>query len=452
MMVSEVELRKAFFSNFFLSLERRGANYVIVGPVDEFPDSFASDIDFVVNKADAAIVYDALIAAGAGGWSLVQIIRHEVDACYFVYSATLEGQIFWMELDVSFDYRRRGRLWMRSADLLRNRRQHPRGFWVPGAADAFQYYVIKKLDKGSIDARQAACLAGWVGEDPDGCARVAQSLLGAAGWQSLRAGLLAGNAAAGTASTSMTELTAILRQRAAQEGGLARGLARMRDLWRMAGRVLRPTGLVVAVLGPDGVGKSTVIAALQRELQPAFRRVAYRHLRPRVLRRGQAAPSEITNPHGTAKRGWAASLAKLGLFVADSVLGEWLSIRPLKIQSSLVIFDRYPHDMLADPRRYGLATPRWLNASVLGLVPKPDLWLILDAPVTVIMARKQEITAESCATVRAGYRALAEALPNARIIDTTGGIDDSVGRAFDAVLSALASRTARRTHVMDGVA
>ncbi|MBP6850013.1 MAG: hypothetical protein KA164_00335 [Rhodoferax sp.] len=414
--------------------------------MDDFPDAFASDIDFVVDKADAVTVFDALIAAGAGDWRLVQVIRHEVDACYFVYSTTLEGKILWMELDVSFDYRRRGRLWMRSADLLRNRRQHPRGFWVPGAADAFQYYLIKKLDKGNIDARQAACLAGLVAEDPGGCARVAESLLGPAGWQSLRAGLLAGNTAGDTASTSTAGLTAVLRQRAAQEGALARGLARMRDLWRIAGRVLRPTGLVVGVLGPDGVGKSTVIDALQRELQPAFRRVAYRHLRPRLLRRGQAARSEVTNPHGTAKRGWAVSLAKLGLFVADAVLGDWLAIRPLKIQSSLVIFDRYPHDMLADPRRYGLSTPRWFNAAVLGLVPKPDLWLILDAPVAVIMARKQEITAESCATVRAGYLALAEALPNARIIDTAGGIEDSVGRACDAVLSALASRAARRAH------
>lgn len=439
--ISDSDCRGTFFSGFFSALDANRVCYVIVGPVDDFPDAFASDIDFVVDKADAAPVYDALIAAGAGDWRLVQVIRHEVDACYFVYSTTLDGKILWMELDVSFDYRRRGRLWMRSADLLRNRRQHPRGFWVPGAADAFQYYLIKKLDKGNIDARQANCLAGLVGEDPDGCARVAESLLGTAGWQSLRAGLLAGN----TTSISTTGLTAVLRQQAAQEGGLARGLAWMRDLWRIAGRVLRPTGLVVAVLGPDGVGKSTIIAALQQELQPAFRRVAYRHLRPRLLRRGQAAPSEITNPHGTAERGWAASLAKLGLFVADAVLGEWLSIRPLKIRSNLVIFDRYPHDMLADPRRYGLSTPRWFNAAVLGLAPKPDLWLILDAPVDVILARKQEITAESCARVRSGYLALAEDLKNVRIIETSGGVQDSVNRACDAVLSVLESRVERRT-------
>lgn len=439
-MTSEIELRRRFFSSCFSGLERSGIRYAIVGVVDGFPDQFFSDVDFVVERAGLPETLKALISSAVDGWQLVQVLRHEVDAYYFIYCLELNQRRIWMELDVTSDYRRRGKLWMRAEDLVANRRPHSGGFWVPGPADGFRYYLIKKLDKGGIDARQATHLRELISEDPKGCAEVAMSLIGMDGWEALKKGL----AAEGPSGMETAELTGELRRRAAPEGWIARSWMQLREMGRVLGRILRPTGLTVAVLGPDGVGKSTIIAALQRELQPAFRRIDYRHLRPRVLRAGNSRPADVSNPHGTVERGWVASVAKLGLFVADSLIGFLVSIWGLKMQSSLVIFDRYPHDMLADPRRYGLSTPRWFNELVLSLVPKPDLWLILDAPVDVILERKQEITAESCARVREGYIALSRRLAAAKLVETSGGVDETVSRACDAVVEVLNRRTQRR--------
>jgi thymidylate kinase len=211
---------------------------------------------------------------------------------------------------------------------------------------------------------------------------------------------------------------------------------------RIVRRVLRPTGLVVAVLGPDGAGKSTVIEGLHRELSQVFRRTHRFHLRPRLLAGVRPANAPVTDPHGLPPRGKLASLAKLVFFVLDAWVGHALCVSPLKRRSSLVIFDRYAQDMLADPLRYRLSTPRWLNAALLRPIPPPDLWLILDAPAPVLLGRKAEVSEAACAAQLAGYRHLLQELPHAVGIDTAQPQQASIAAACEAVLARMRERLA----------
>jgi thymidylate kinase len=73
----------------------------------------------------------------------------------------------------------------------------------------------------------------------------------------------------------------------------------------------------------------------------------------------------------------------------------------------------------------------------------PDLFLILDAPVAVLLARKAEVSAVDCADQIAGYRRLLRELPRAVRIDTTQTADASIADACEAVLARMRERLAK---------
>ncbi len=213
------------------------------------------------------------------------------------------------------------------------------------------------------------------------------------------------------------------------------------ELNRIVLRVLRPTGLVIGVLGADGSGKSTLIEHLIDEVKPAFRGQAYFHLRPTVLlRRSAAAAASATAPHDQVARSRAASLVKLGLLVFEYTAGWWLRIRPLIIRSNFVVFDRYLHDMIADPKRYRWAGGTGAIRAAAAWVPQPQLWLVLDAPVETLQVRKQEVSAEASAMQRAAYLELAKRLRRCTVISTAGTVAEATEKAAAAVLDALALR------------
>ena len=95
-----------------------------------------------------------------------------------------------------------------------------------------------------------------------------------------------------------------------------------------------------------------------------------------------------------------SSLAKLGYWAVDYIVGYYLTIRPALARSTLVLFDRYLVDALIDPRRYRYGGPRWALEALWWAIPKPDLVVLLDAPTHVLRDRKQELPAEEIDRLR----------------------------------------------------
>ena len=58
-------------------------------------------------------------------------------------------------------------------------------------------------------------------------------------------------------------------------------------------RMVQPTGLLVAMLGADGAGKSTVLAQVEDDLAPAYRRTKRYHLRPHFGRVTADGPAVV---------------------------------------------------------------------------------------------------------------------------------------------------------------
>jgi thymidylate kinase len=209
---------------------------------------------------------------------------------------------------------------------------------------------------------------------------------------------------------------------------------------RKTRRFLRPTGLMVAVLGPDGSGKSSVLSQCSKDLLPAFRRVQVFHLRPRLGGTDSPGSTPNTNPHGQPPRGVITSTAKLAFLWADYTLGYWFKVRPQLVRSTLVLFDRYYHDLLVDPRRYRFASPMWLARWVGHLIPKPDLWLLLDAPPEVLHQRKTEVSFAETARQLKAYRELAGTLPDFTLVDAADSIEEVAMKCNSSVMQRMARR------------
>lgn len=438
---------RELFEQMIRAFESAGMPYCILAGYDTYPEHIPSDVDFMVHPDWNARLPTLMAAiAEACGAHLVQAIRHETTATYFVLARRHGTALTYLHPDSCSDYRRHGRLWLRAESVLENRRRHAQGFWIPSAADAFAYYLIKKLDKGSLDELQARQLSARYAEDPHACTQVLQTLLPIPEASVIEAA--ARTACAVTAppwsavNEGMARMQQALYTHAPREPLRERLRQAVFDLRRVVERCRRPTGFSIVFLGPDGCGKSSVIAQAAQSLLPAFRQVEYRHLRPGQLPRNAAAP--VTDPHGRQPRGWLGSVAKLLHFWASYLFGALFWLYPRCVCSTLVLFDRYYQDILADPRRYRYAAPlalaRWFGRRL----PQPDMVFILDAPAEVLQARKHEVPLAESVRQRAAYLNLAAELRQVHVIDAAQPLQQVVSGVLGHIVVFMELRTAHR--------
>jgi len=431
------------FRELVTAFEVHGLRYCLLAGYDGYPASIVSDIDFMVAPLDAPRV--ATLLAGVARRCrarLVQCVQHETTAAWFVIARETASAVSFIQPDLSTDYRRRGRLWLQAEDIVARRRWHAGGFWVSSAADAFIYYLIKRLDKGALSNAQAQELTRRYREDAPAAQRQLQRHFPAPDAALIDQALVEHEYARLVAS--LGPLRDALHRRAPAEPLLRRMRQWVAERVRVMARLWRPTGLSIAFLGPDGCGKSSVIDRVHHELRDVFRRVDYQHLRPRPPARAaaDAIHAPVLQPHLQPPRGTLGSLTKLVHFWATYLIGTLRWTLPRRVRSTLVIFDRYYHDILADPRRYRYGAPLvW--ARLLGrMVPQPELVFVLDAPPEVIQARKQEVSFSESARQRDAYLTLARQLRAAHVIDVARPLDTVVAEVIAIVLARLEARVA----------
>ncbi len=213
----------------------------------------------------------------------------------------------------------------------------------------------------------------------------------------------------------------------------------------------------VAVVGPDGAGKSALVAALPSVLPVPTATVymgvnleASRTMLPTtrlalaLKRRGHGRPDLTGRFDDTGRgrrglRGGARRTMRLAAWIAE----EWYRAAVVAVRGRggrLVLCDRHflcdyhAADVAPRPGRSLLSR---IHGWQLGrLYPRPDLVLVLDAPADVLHARKPEGTIESLAARRAEYLALREVLPSVVVIDAD--------RPFDAVVASAAAAITER--------
>jgi thymidylate kinase len=184
-------------------------------------------------------------------------------------------------------------------------------------------------------------------------------------------------------------------------------------------------GRVVAIFGPDGSGKSSVIDALMASEATPCSGFLYLHFRPRFGHGGDKGEVN-TEPHCQLRRGAVASSIKLLYYLADYHVGFWATVRPALRKGQLVLFDRYYHDILVDPLRYRYGGPVALARLVGRLVPAVDVNIILTAEPRLILARKAEVEPLDLERLMEAYRDLGRSLPRCHVVDSGRPLEEVV--------------------------
>jgi thymidylate kinase len=217
-------------------------------------------------------------------------------------------------------------------------------------------------------------------------------------------------------------------------------LARRRPLgWRRQGPV-------VAVLGPDGAGKGTVIARLRAEIPATVTPVYLGHGESGHPYARSAGPRAGRSVRTLARRG----LALLPDTARDT---QYRARRALRLSArawrawayawrgDVVLCDRYPLEALvvdAGDTRPGPRLEGWI---ISRLTPWPDAVVLLDAPAEVLYARKAgESSPERIERLRQGYRNLFGARCDTTVVPTTGDESASGEAAAAALWQALGKR------------
>ncbi len=206
----------------------------------------------------------------------------------------------------------------------------------------------------------------------------------------------------------------------------------------------------VAVIGPDGAGKSTITRRLESEPLPAPVKRIYmgvnleasslmlpttrlalllkrvRGRRPDMVSPTAQLPPTTGGPFRRSVRGGTRA-ARLLLWLAE----EWfrqLVAEYHRRRGSIVVFDRhfyadYYHSDIAAQERRSL-TSRLHGLLLRHAYPKPDLVICLDAPGELLFARKHEASVDWLEQRRKQYLQLAEVVPHFAVVDADRPLDD----------------------------
>ena len=367
-------------------------------------------------------------------YSALQHFEYAVSGHYFVFGWFEGLQLKTIALDFITEHRRGGLILSAGVDLVAGRRPRD-GFWIPALETEFSYLLSKRSFKGLIAGRHSSRLGGLSDElGRKDSERVARELFGQrAGTEVVKACSESRLAELLPAMRRRLWLTALARDWSNPVRYIAAELLRVIRRWR------RPTGLFMAVLGPDGAGKSALATGLMDSTRGAFRRYRVFHLRPMLVGKSKSV-GPVTDPHGQPPRSSLISCLKLVAYVLDYAVGYWIVIRPLTARSGFVVFDRYYQDLLADPRRFRYSGSAWLVRVLSHIVPSPDLVLLLDAPPAVTLSRKREVAPAEARRQRRSYLSLVKGIPAASIVDAAQDASQVRDQATRIVVRHLASR------------
>lgn len=417
-----------FCRAFFAELEAREIDYAVLHGHDALPKTTGSDIDFAVKPDDLSRIEQLLsVLAREHDWALVQHWRHQVYARYFVVLDPRDPAQH-LALDACAHFTKRDRLMLRSETLLQGRRRNAQGFFVPAPEAEFVYLVAKRLCKGADLGRDLPRLRELYAENAEGAERESAALVGDG--VSARAALEGG-------VEDWRKLAVSMRSRSGPSVKLG-----WLEVCRRIGRLLNPGGAHVALIGPDGSGKTTLIENLKRSLEPAFTGVRVFKFRPDFTAR--IKPQHVAEPHVREPRSTFVSWAKVLFYFADWWIGYALRIRPALRRGELVIFDRNFDDLVVDQRRYLVQNCGWLARSLRPFVPRAAAVFLLDATPERVHARKPELPIAELERQRAEFRQIAWGNPRYRLVDADAGAEAAAGVVTREILGWLSRREESR--------
>jgi thymidylate kinase len=229
----------------------------------------------------------------------------------------------------------------------------------------------------------------------------------------------------------------------------------------------------VALIGPDGAGKTTVSGKLETELSLPIKSIymgvnlhssgtMLPHMRLILLlrRRFQGADPSATSdlmtfrPSPATVIGRCAAAARSGVRLTNWLAEEWYRQAVAAYytrRGTVVVFDRHFFADFYEEEIQDGGGERRLSQRIHGFVlqhvyPKPDVTIWLDAPPEVLYARKPEGSIAQLRKKQRGYRAVAELLPEVVLVNAALPADEVTREVADVIRAFYEQRTEATSH------
>lgn len=390
--------------------------------------------DFAVHSTDGARLGRVFSEVRKLGYRAVQSVQ-VASGWHRLVFARLDADAEMVALDLVF----RSQAGTRgpSPDRLTVRRQRNGMLWVPHPEDALDFFLIEMILSPRVSPHGLRHFRSLI--DSIGLQRAearAQQLLG----RDLGKPVMTACRSGFNPALSQ-ELEQQLQRRVAQKS-LHSVLAMLDRCWRKVTNGGVGEGAFLVFLGPDGVGKTTLLEEVSTALAPLFADQHFFRWRPAMFAR---APRPSSPPHSKPLRSTKGSVSYLLFLWLDFAAGYFFRTRQALRKCGLVVFDRYYHDLLIDPKRYRYGGPLWLVNGLKHLVPpRGTYFLVLDADEHTIFARKQQLSIEEIRRQRSLYQQFSRTTPRSILVATDCPLERCKARTLTALLRHFADRTERR--------
>lgn len=216
---------------------------------------------------------------------------------------------------------------------------------------------------------------------------------------------------------------------------------------------LKPPGMFITLLGPDGSGKSTLCSEIDSILKnQLFNQVRYYHGHPELLPRLSTIRNKLLKKKHTnqtsqdlaipvKEKGTPHTAIKGSLYVIYYTLDYFLSrivFRFHRARNDLIIFDRYFYDYSIQPM--WKKVPKWFLKICAFFISKPDLFVFLIADPEIIFRRKPELSPKEIEKQQAEMKRLMSYLKPVITIDTA----EEVGKNMIILTNALIDNYIKR--------
>ncbi len=388
--------------NLFFQLDSKDIIYCVLHSYQELPEYVQNDVDLLVHPKQVVSFRQCLLdTAEKLGWRLVKTpSRFSFHSFWLKNSSRYE----FIQIDVWSMIHWKSVPWADTNAVLRNRKRF-RTFYTPGFADEAAYLLIKDVIAGKkIKPKYLDTIKQAIQKEPLTFEIFLQWGFGK-------------KVAAWIVQQASHENWELIEKKRVK---ICLGAIKQRFwknsfsflcnfsyfLWgHFISRVAKDNGFFLALIGPDGSGKSTVAEDLGEHLKPLFRKrvcyhghfgllpelKVYRNFLFKMIKekppdQSKTGTYEANNapPHGLLR-----TLIYVFYYSLDYFLGHRI-IRRFQAIGDLVVFDRYFYDWFIQ-EYYGRA-PRWLLSILKCILPRPDLVVYLSNLPGEVHRRKPELT------------------------------------------------------------
>lgn len=436
--------------------------YVIMNKYDEMPDSIPSDIDINITQRDFQRLDDIITALSKEvGLMITQKIWHNYRKCAYILSPIKLTEPFRLQLDFFSDFSVRNTpLLIPYREMNNNTRKYGR-FTVPSYEIEYVFLLFRRIFKNDFSLAHCRTIKTALINNPDKIREYSMTYFGHDLATEISYKIL-NEDFEGLSKIRPVLLKQMNKYSFKQSFGIYYFRYWFDQVKRAIYRIKYPVGMSVALLGPDGCGKSTLFEKLSYLCWGSFHGIEKKYFRPRlfknmghynVLNPTEESPTN-TNPHGVSRDSFLKSLVRYSFYNIDFVLGYWLKIKKMEIKKKLVVFDRYYYDYYVDMKRYKYNLPKWFPKFFGWLIPKPDLVFILDGNTEVFFERKKELPIEELRRQILEYRNLSNIIKNSAVVNAIEPIDEIATNITNDILLYKAKRVARamgNTLNVDGI-